>query len=101
MLTIDPSRSRWRWPWSGRMFVVVAGTIVAPCGESTRWTVEPWTTSPSVGETMASFAVLLGRGAGVEGGPVAAWPLGGAPSRTAHAMTAAITPYSLPRLRDR
>src|SRR5690349_7305138 len=90
MLTICPSRYRCRCPWSGRMFVVVAGTIVACLSEITTCTVEECTTSPFVGSTMLSVAVLLGLfddvGEGVEW-PGLAW-LEHADSTTASATTA-------------
>ena len=38
------------------MFVVVAGTIVAPVSESTTWTVVPVTISPDVGWTIVTTA---------------------------------------------
>jgi hypothetical protein len=50
------------------MFVVVAGTTVACFSEMTTWTVEECTTSPFVGLTMLSSAVLLGRGDGADDG---------------------------------
>src|SRR5689334_7159836 len=53
------------WPWSGRMFVVVWVTIVAPVRVSTTWTEEPVIWAPFCGWTIATTAGDDGRGPSV------------------------------------
>src|ERR671936_2421082 len=52
---------RWTCPSSGRRTVLVACTMCAPAIDSRTRTVDPCTTEPLAGETIDSFAVLLGR----------------------------------------
>src|ERR671931_218910 len=61
MATSLPSTSRWMWPWSGRMWVLVCGTILAPFRPRWRVRSSPLTVWPLCGATMVSFAVDLGR----------------------------------------
>ena len=59
-------------PVVGEMFLVVAGTILAPESLTRTLTSGPETTWPFVGETTSSLAGLLGRADGVvveEGSP--------------------------------
>src|SRR5919204_5769392 len=62
MATSLPSTSRWTCPWSGRMWVLVWVTILAPARP--RWTsgVWLWTVWPLWGLRMVSLAVEAGRG---------------------------------------
>src|SRR5664280_171100 len=92
-------------PWSGRMSVVVALTIVAPVSATTTWTTPPVTDSPCVGETSVITALEEGRatfvvepeaatdGAGLglaASAPVAAGEPAAQPARaTAQAMVSA------------
>src|SRR5438093_4580097 len=70
MEMILPSRSTWMCPRVGTMWVVVGFTILAPFSASRRWTVEPWTAPPSLGDRIVTFAGLLGRGDGAFVGEV-------------------------------
>jgi hypothetical protein len=56
------SMYRWMWPWSGRMSVVVALTMVALARSMTMWTVGPLTDCPLVGDTTVRVALDDGRG---------------------------------------
>src|SRR4030095_13866814 len=74
MGTSLPSTSRWRWPWSGLMRVVVWETILAPVrsrrtSEACRLRV--W---PLRGARMLSLAVEAGGAAGVVGAGVEVEP---------------------------
>src|SRR5437870_3903728 len=56
------------WPWFGTMWLVVAGTILAPVSATLTGTAtdEPRNTWPFFGARILMWAVLLGRGPGVE-----------------------------------
>jgi hypothetical protein len=56
MDTRTPSTYRCRWPWSGRRFVEVAGTIVAFVSVSTTWAVEPVMTALGAGSVIVTMA---------------------------------------------
>src|SRR5262245_50022417 len=71
------STSRWTWPVSGVIAVVVAGTIVPPVSDRTTWTVLPVTLAPVFGWTMATVAGDDGRGPS-DAGPLATAVVGAA-----------------------
>src|ERR1035437_9951569 len=93
---------RWMGPWSGRMSVEVAVTIVAPLSPTTTWRLVPVTTWFAVGETIVSWAVEDGRvtlvaepEAAADGDALAvegpAVPAAGAPDVQAPSATRVIT----------
>src|SRR5438876_6642118 len=82
------------WPWSGRMFVVVWVTIVAPVRVSTTCTEEPVIWAPFCGWTIATTAGDDGRGPSVPAsdgaavGPLVPTALDGVPEPQAASATA-------------
>src|SRR5438477_1203098 len=87
-------------PVSGVMFVVVAGTILAPVrpnliGTSTE---DPWKVWPFFGDRISTFAVLLGRGDGCPLGPLEPPPFEHAAISTAGMATSRIARLTLVRV---
>src|SRR5512133_2317033 len=67
------------------MWVVVAGTIFAPWSSTRIFTSDPWTTSPFVGDRIATVAGELGRAYGAGVPSAAPLPFEHAPASTATA----------------